>query len=73
MLLFIVTVVCIACWLPQWIVYVGLRVTPTELRRLFVLNFAVNPFIYGVASSVFRNDVKVFCCKAASLFTDRYR
>ena len=71
-LLFIVTVVCIACWLPQWLAYVGLRLN-TELRRVFVITFAVNPFIYGVASSVFRNDVKVFCRKTASLFTDRHR
>ena len=71
-LLFIVTVVCTACWLPQWLAYVGLHVS-TDLRRVFLLNSAVNPFIYGVTSSVFRNDVILFYRKAVSALTDSFR
>ena len=72
MLLFIVTVVCTACWMPQWLAYVGLNVS-TKLRRVFVLNSAVNPFIYGLTSSVFRNDVRQFYRKTVSVLTVSFR
>ena len=59
LLLFIVTLVFIACWLPQWLAYTGVSVSP-GLRRVFLLNSAVNPFIYSVVSAMFRHDVRQF-------------
>ncbi|KAI0232683.1 hypothetical protein LSAT2_017020 [Lamellibrachia satsuma] len=56
-LLFIITVVFIACWLPQWLYLAGVHIA-VESRRIFVLNSVVNPFIYGVASAMFREDVR---------------
>ena len=64
-LLFIITVVCIACCMPQWLAFVGIQVS-TGLRRIFLLNSAVNPFIYSVVSSMFRNDVKLFYRKTVT-------
>ena len=58
-LLFIITVVFIACWLPQWITAIGITM-PDAVRRIFVVNSVVNPFIYGVASAMFREDVRQF-------------
>ncbi|KAK2189932.1 hypothetical protein NP493_93g03022 [Ridgeia piscesae] len=58
-LLFLITVIFIACWLPQWLAYTGVYVSPA-VRRVFLLNSAVNPFIYSVASAMFRNDVRQF-------------
>ena len=59
-LLFIVTVVFISCWLPQWISGIGISV-PQEVKRVFILNSVLNPFIYGVVSAMFREDVQLFC------------
>ncbi|KAI0220211.1 hypothetical protein LSAT2_028253 [Lamellibrachia satsuma] len=67
-LLFIVTVVFIACWLPQWLAYVGISVS-AGVRRVFLLNSAVNPFIYSAASAMFRNDVRQFYHKTRSTLT----
>ena len=58
-LLFIITVVFIACWLPYWLRKMGVP-TVLHLDRLFVVNSVVNPFIYGVASAMFREDVRQF-------------
>ena len=58
-LLFIITVVFIVCWLPQWLYGAGVHIA-VEARRVFVLNSVVNPFIYGVASAMFREDVRQF-------------
>ena len=55
-LMFIITVIFIACWVPQFISFfvpVLLRV-----RLIFLLNSAINPFVYTMASSMFRNDVR---------------
>ena len=57
--LFIITVVFIACWLPYWLYGMGVPIT-RKVRRLFVVNSVVNPFIYGVASAMFREDVRQF-------------
>ncbi|KAI0220863.1 hypothetical protein LSAT2_027672 [Lamellibrachia satsuma] len=59
LLVFIITLVFIACWMPQWLYYVGVPIS-AGLRRLFMLNSAVNPFIYSVMSSMFRDDVRDF-------------
>ena len=58
-LLFIVTVVFIACWLPKWMATIGVPI-PKDVRRSFIINSFVNPFIYGVASAMFREDVREF-------------
>ena len=58
-LLFIITVVFIACWLPQSLYGAGVHIA-VHPRRVFVLNSVVNPFIYGVASAMFREDVRQF-------------
>ena len=59
LLVFIITVVFIACWMPQWLYYVGVP-TSAGWRRIFMLNSAINPFIYSVISSMFRDDVRDF-------------
>ena len=58
-LLFIITVVFIVCWLPFWLHSMGVPVV-LHLDRLFSVNSVVNPFIYGVASAKFREDVRQF-------------
>ena len=59
LLLFIITVVFIACWLPFWLYSMGVPIT-SKLKRLFVINSVINPFIYGVVSAMFREDVRQF-------------
>ena len=58
-LLFIITTTFVACWLPLWLSNMGVSI-PLEWARLFILNSVVNPFIYGVASAMFREDVRQF-------------
>ena len=58
-LLFVITVVFVVSWTPQWLYTFGVPV-PTLLRRMFVINSVVNPFIYGVVSAMFREDVRSF-------------
>ena len=58
-LLFIISVVFVVCWLPEWMVHIGLNI-PEDGRRIFVLNSVVNPFIYSLASAMFREDVRKF-------------
>ena len=64
-LLFIITVVFIACWLPVWLSYIGVPV-PVALRSLLVFNFIANPYIYSAASPMFRKDARQFCGKTFS-------
>ena len=59
LLLFIVTCVFIACWVPELVTVFGVVIS-FEVKRLFVVNSVVNPFIYGVASAMFREDVRQF-------------
>ena len=59
LLLFIITVVFVACWLPVLLQTLGFSLS-RELRRIYVINSVVNPFIYGVASAMFRDDVRQF-------------
>ncbi|KAI0210429.1 hypothetical protein LSAT2_004824 [Lamellibrachia satsuma] len=58
-LLFVISVVFVACWLPAWLSSVGVSI-PTDVKRTFIINSVVNPFIYGVASAMFRKDVRHF-------------
>ena len=58
-MIFVITVVFIACFLPEWIHHTSIQI-PVEVRRLNILNSVVNPFIYGVASAMFREDVRQF-------------
>ena len=58
-LIFIVTVVFVVCWLPMWLIRMGVSMSP-GVDRIFVLNSVVNPFIYGVVSGMFREDVRQF-------------
>ena len=60
LLLFIVTCVFIACWIPKWLALFGV-VMSFEMNRLYILNSVMNPFIYGVASAMFRQDLRQFC------------
>ena len=57
--LFINTVVFLACLLPLWLSSVGLHV-PSVVRRMYILNSVVNPFMYSVVSRMFRDDVRQF-------------
>ena len=58
-LLFAITVVFIACWLPFWLHTMGVPIVLYS-DRLFVVNSVVNPFIYGIASAMFREDARQF-------------
>ena len=58
-LLFIISVAFVVCWLPDWISSTGIYI-PIGVTRLYVLNSVVNPFIYGIASAMFREDVREF-------------
>ena len=66
-LLFIVTVVFIACWLPIWLAYIGVAV-PKALLSMFVINFVANPYIYSAVSPMFRKDARQFCGKTLTKF-----
>ena len=59
LLLFIITVVFIVCWVPFWLYDMGVPISP-DFSRVFVVNSVVNPFIYCVASAMFREDVRQF-------------
>ena len=71
-LLFVITVVFVVCWLPSWLRTV-IRSIPIEVSRVFVLNSVVNPFIYGVASAMFRDDVRRFYRKTRVKLTACYQ
>ena len=58
-LLFVITVVFIVCLLPQLLSQVNVFV-PDVVRRLFLVNSVVNPFIYTAASIMFREDTQQF-------------
>ena len=59
-IVFIVTTVFILCWLPFFLKIYGLPVSD-EMKRMFVVNSVVNPFIYTFISPAFRRDVRQFC------------
>ncbi|KAI0211204.1 hypothetical protein LSAT2_003979 [Lamellibrachia satsuma] len=58
-MLFIITIVFVFCWLPALLDNMATPI-PEGMQRLFVVNSVVNPFIYGVASAIFREDVRQF-------------
>jgi len=58
-LLFSVTVVFVACWLPLCLYEMGVSMSK-DVVRIYVINSVVNPFIYSVASEMFREDVRQF-------------
>ena len=58
-LLFVITVVFVICWMPTWLRNLGVNV-PRNVQLVYVANSVVNPFIYGVASAMFREDVRQF-------------
>ena len=66
-LLFVLTVVFIMCWLPFWLYSMGVPIV-LHLDRLFVVNSVVNPFIYGAASAMFREDVRQFRKKLSTCY-----
>ena len=67
-LLFIITVVLLACWMPYWLYKAGMHVPP-YLKRVFFLNSVVNPFIYSAVSGMFRDDVRQFYRQMRSRLT----
>ena len=58
-LLFIITIIFVFFWLPASLDNLATAI-PEGMQRLFVANSVVNPFIYGVASAIFREDVRQF-------------
>ena len=58
-LLFIITIVFVFCWLPVSLYNLDVAI-PKGMQRLLIANSVVNPFIYSVASAVFREDVRQF-------------
>ena len=67
-LLFIITVVLLACWMPYWLYKSGMYVPP-YLKRVFFLNSVVKPFIYSAVSGMFRDDVRQFYRQMRSRLT----
>jgi len=61
-LLFTITVVFVALWLPEWFLNIGVYIPP-NVRRIYLLNSVVNPFIYAAISPMFREDVRQFYSK----------
>ena len=58
-LLFIITILFVFCWLPASLEKLDIPI-PKGMQQLIVVNSVVNPFIYGVASAIFRKDVRQF-------------
>ena len=71
-LLFQITVVFVCSWLPQWLSNAGVSI-PLHIRRLFLVNSVVNPYIYGFASPMFREDVRNFFRQIRNWLTACYR
>ncbi|KAI0230019.1 hypothetical protein LSAT2_019569 [Lamellibrachia satsuma] len=57
LMLFVVTAVFLACWVPVWLRTVGVSIQQ-DLLRVYVIQSVVNPAIYGCMSSTFRDDVR---------------
>ena len=68
MLLFTITFMFAACWIPLWLSF-AIAHFPIKLRGSLIFNSAVNPIIYGVVSKMFRDDVRQFCRKTRSKLT----
>ena len=68
-MLLTVTVVYIITWLPLWLFYSGVSV-PCVQQRMYILNSVVNPFIYSIMSSMFRDDLRMFLRKTRSRLVD---
>ena len=58
-LLFVITVVFLGSWLPLWLTKAGVSI-PSNIRHMFLVNAVANPYIYGFASPMFREDVRDF-------------
>ena len=58
-MLFIITLVFIVCWMPKWLQYADVHIFDA-LEHLYLVNSIVNPLIYSVIGSMFRNDVRQF-------------
>ena len=58
-LLFIITIFFVFCWLLASLEKLDIPF-PKGMQQLIVVNSVVNPFIYGVASAIFRKDVRQF-------------
>ena len=71
-LLFIITIVLLACWMPYWLYKAGMYV-PSYLKRVFFLNSVVNPFIYSAVSGMFRDDVRQFYRQIRSRLTSCFQ
>ena len=56
-MLFVITVVFVVCWMPVALDSIGVYVRE-DVRRMFLFNSVVNPFIYSAASAMFREDVR---------------
>ena len=59
LLLFLITVVFVVSYLPLWLSNTGVSIPP-HITRLFLLSSVANPYIYGFASPMFREDVRDF-------------
>ena len=68
-LLFVITVVFLGSWLPARLSDAGVSNIPPHIRRLFLLNSVVNPYIYGFASPMIREDVRDFFRKVRNWLT----
>ena len=70
-LLFTITLVFIVSWLPLWLAYAGVPIS-LHVQETYVVNSAINPFIYSIMSAMFRNDLWMFCRKTRSRLVNCY-
>ena len=56
-MLFVITVVFVVCWMPVALANIGVSVNE-GVRRMYLLNSVINPFIYRATSAMFREDVR---------------
>ena len=68
LVLFVVTAVFIVCWLPFFLKNYGVPISE-HVKRVFVINSVVNPFIYSFLSPMFRSDVRQFVREFRSKLT----
>ena len=58
LLLSIITAIFVVGWIPLWLSLVGVSL-PYGSTRAVIINSVLNPFIYGLVSSTFRDDVRL--------------
>ena len=64
----IITAIFVVGWIPLWLTLVGISL-PYGSTRAVIINSVLNPFIYGLVSSTFRDDVRLLYRKTRVTFS----